>query len=68
MLIRKPRGSASGPLTLGLTILIGVAAGVYIWGPTLQNFMNTDPEILAFRQKSKLERELEKNIEKTGKR
>nr|CAH0101040.1 unnamed protein product [Daphnia galeata] len=45
MLIRKPRGSF-GPITVGIVLLIGVAAGSYIWGPTLQHYMNTDPEIL----------------------
>ena len=64
MLVRRPRGSF-GPFTVGLVILLGVGSGVYIWGPTLQNYLNTDPEILAFRQKAKLERELEKTIKRT---
>jgi hypothetical protein len=49
-----------------IILFIGVAAGSYIWGPTLQHYMNTDPEVLAFRKKSQLERELNK-IEKQTK-
>lgn len=64
MLIRRPRGS-SGPVTLGLVLLLGAASGTYIWGPGIQNYMNTDPEVLAYRKKAQLERELEKTIKKT---
>lgn len=62
MLIRRPRGTSS-PLTLAVVTLIGIGAGVYIWGPAVHNYLNTDPEVLAFREKSKLQRELNKEIE-----
>lgn len=59
MLIRKPRGTG-GPWTVGFVIVLGVAGGVYIWGPSIQKYLDTDPEIVAWRQKSKLARELDK--------
>lgn len=67
MLVRKPRGGASGPITFAVTILIGLGAGVYIWGPTLHKYMNSDPEILAYREKARIERDLERTAEKTKK-
>lgn len=59
MLPRKPRGGSS-PFSVGLALVLGVGAGVYIWSPTLTKYLNTDPEILAYRKKAQLERELEK--------
>lgn len=61
MLVRKPRGSF-GPVSVGLALVLGVGAGLYIWSPTLTHYLNNDPEVLAFRQKAKIERELEKAV------
>lgn len=60
MLIRKPRGGGLGPFSVGLAILLGSAGGTYIWGPSIREYLNTDPEVVAWRQKAKLERELAK--------
>ncbi len=60
MLIRRPRGTS--PFTLGVVILVGIAGGVYIWSPALTKYLNTDPEILAYREKAKFERELEESL------
>lgn len=61
MLIRKPRGTG-GPFSIGLVLLLGVGSGVYIWGPALHEYLNNDPEVLAFREKSKLNRQLNKDL------
>ena len=62
MLIRKPRGLS--PFSVGLTLLLGAAGGVYIWGPGLTEYLNTDPEVLAFRKQAAAERELQKSLKK----
>ena len=38
------------------------ASGAYIWGPSIQNYLNTDPEVQAFRKQAELAREIEKTI------
>jgi len=52
--------------TTNYYLFIGIAAGSYIWGPTIQHYMNTDPEVVAFRKKAQIERDLHK-IEKQSK-
>ena len=56
MLIRKPSGP--GPFTLGVVVLVGIFGGLYIWSPALTKYLNTDPEVLAYRERAKREREL----------
>ena len=62
MRLRKPRSMT--PFSMGMAILLGAFGGVYIWGPSLQHYLNTDPEMLAYRKKAQLERELEKQLKK----
>ena len=61
-MIRKPRGGL-GPFSVGLAIILGSFAGTYIWGPSIQEYLNTDPEIVAWRQKSKIEREIDRTVQ-----
>ena len=62
MLIRRPRGLS--PWSLGFAMVLGAVGGVYIWGPGLTNYLNTDPEVLAFRKQATAERQLEKLVKK----
>lgn len=65
MRIRKPRGTGVvTPFGLGLAILLGAASGSYIWGPSIIEYLNTDPAVVAYRHKAKLERELEATVRK----
>ncbi len=65
MYIRKPRGGGITPTGLGIAILCGCFAGTYIWGPSIINYLETDPAVLASRHQAKLERELETIVEKS---
>jgi len=62
MLIRRPRGLS--PWSVGFALVLGAVGGVYIWGPGLTHYLNTDPEVLAFRKQAAAERELQKSIKK----